>query len=167
MCRATAPADIRIDVVDSKQVPDEPDISPSICSGPAQQDPCHALRTCGQVLTQKAVFGFGTDFSGEGRGPVGNGLLPVIRTPDLPRVDSLRSGFEQGSLTNARLRITNVDADSTDVRRPGYPNDFRITFGAVPTGYQYPFHLRRSDSGEVQGGRAGRRGSAEDECLFP
>jgi hypothetical protein len=63
---------------------------------------------------------------------VGNGLLPVIKTPDYPLVDTVLSGFRAGAVTNAKLRITNVDADSTDVRRAGYPSDFRITFGAAP-----------------------------------
>jgi hypothetical protein len=83
-------------------------------------------------VLQKAVFSFGTDFSGERRGPVGNGLLPVVRTATSPAVDTLRSGFRSGAGTNAKLRITNVDKDSTDVQRVGYPNDFRITFGSSP-----------------------------------
>ncbi len=82
-------------------------------------------------VAQRAVFSFGTDFHGEGRGPVGAGLLPVISTPDIPVLDSVNSAFVPGSISNARLRITNRDEDSTDIRRSGYPDDLSIRFAAT------------------------------------
>ena len=123
--------EIRIEVVDSKQVPDARTYHLRFLTDRVNGIHASRYELVDSVL-QKAVFSFGTDFSGEGRGPVGNGLLPVITTPDYPAHDSLQSGFRTGSVTNAKLRITNVDADSMDVRRTGYPNDFRITFGAAP-----------------------------------
>jgi hypothetical protein len=81
--------------------------------------------------TQRAVFSFGSDFHGEGRGPVGEGLLPVISTPDIPTLDSVNSVFVPGSLSNAQLRIANRDQDSSNIRRPGYPDDFSIRFAAT------------------------------------
>jgi len=124
-------ADIQIEVVDSKQVPDSRTYHLRFATD--RVNGIHATRyELVDSVLQKAVFSFGTDFSGERRGPVGNGLLPVIKTPEFPQVDTLSSGFRSGSVTNAKLRISNVDQDSTDVRREGYPSDFRITFGAVP-----------------------------------
>ncbi|MCC6396171.1 MAG: hypothetical protein IT282_04070 [Bacteroidetes bacterium] len=129
--QGTGTAEISIEVVDSKQVPAAGTYHLRFATD--RPNGIHASRyELVDSLTQKAVFSFGTDFAGEGRGPVGHGLLPVIKTPEFPQVDTLRSGFRSGAVTNAKLRITNVDPDSTDVRRPGYPNDFRITFGATP-----------------------------------
>jgi hypothetical protein len=123
--------DIRVQVVDSKQVLDGHTYQLRFATD--RPNRIHASRyELVDSALQKAVFSFGTDFTGEGRGPVGSGLLPVVKTVDFPAVDSLRSGFRSGAVSNARLRITNVDADSTDVRRTGYPNDFRITFGSTP-----------------------------------
>jgi hypothetical protein len=123
--------EITIEVVDSKQVPNARAFQLRFAAD--RPNAIHASRyELVDSALQKAVFSFGTDFAGEGRGPVGNGLLPIVKTPEFPVVDSLRSGFRSGAGTNARLRITNVDKDSTDVRRTGYPNDFRITFGATP-----------------------------------
>jgi hypothetical protein len=123
--------EIGIEVVDSKQVPDgNTYLLRFVTDRPGA---IHASRyELVDSATQKALFSFGTDFSGEGRGPVGAGLLPILETPEFPVVDSVKSGFRTGSVTNARLRISNVDRDSTDVQRTGYPNDFRITFAAIP-----------------------------------
>ncbi len=82
--------------------------------------------------TQKEVFSFGTDFDGEGRGPVGDGVLPILTTPEVSRVDSSRSGFLPGGQSNAHFRFTNISKDSIDYRRPGYPYDLTITFSDTP-----------------------------------
>ena len=123
--------EIGIQVVDSKQVVNGATYLLRFASDRGAA--IHATRyELVDSVTQKAVFSFGTDFAGEGRGPVGAGLLPVLKTPVFPVVDSIASGFRAPAQTNARLRITNVDRDSTDIRRTGYPNDFRITFGGAP-----------------------------------
>jgi hypothetical protein len=122
--------EVRIEVVDSRQVPDGRTYQLRFATDRANRIHATRYEMVDSVL-QKAVFSFGKDFAGEGRGPVGSGLLPVLKTPEYPAVDSLRSGFRSGAGTNAKLRITNVDKDSIDVQRPGYPNDFRITFGST------------------------------------
>jgi hypothetical protein len=125
--RGTGSVEIR--VVDSKQVPSNAIYQVRFYT----DDPrlIHASRyEMVDSASQKALFSSGSDFQGEGRGPVGDGLLPVITTPQLPIIDSLNSAFVPGSLTNARLRIANRDQDSADVRRPGYPDDFSIRFSA-------------------------------------
>lgn len=79
----------------------------------------------------RSLFNSGTDFHGEGRGPVGTGLLPVIATPDLVTPDSVGSGFLPGSVGNARLKFIRKDVDSADVQRPGYPAGYSIMFSGT------------------------------------
>jgi hypothetical protein len=55
-------------------------------------------------------------------------MLPVVNTPLVPAVDTLRSGFRPGGATNARLKIVYLSVDSANARRQGYPDDFTITF---------------------------------------
>jgi len=116
-----------MNIVDSKQVPDNTTYLLRFYTNAPQH--IHAARyELFDSVAQKAVFSNGSDFRGEGRGPVGVGILPVVTTPDSTVVDTSRSGFVAGKRTNAALTISNVDHDSSDVRRPGYPNDFTITF---------------------------------------
>jgi hypothetical protein len=121
---------VEVRVVDSKEVPAAGTYQIRFFTDAARF--IHASRY--ELLdsaAQEAVFSFGTDFRGEGRGPVGDGLLPVITTPDLPLADSSNNGFTPGSISNARLRISNRDQDSADIRRPGYPDDLSIRFAST------------------------------------
>lgn len=79
------------------------------------------------------LFRFGADLKGEGIGPVGDGLLPVIWTDSIPKADTLRSGFAAGSPTNIRARAAEVRTltASSNLRRPGYPDSIRIEFDNV------------------------------------
>jgi hypothetical protein len=93
----------------------------------------HALRyELADSLTGKAVYSFGSDFHGEGRGPVGDGILAVVTTPDVASFDSVNSGFAAGNATHTPLTISNLSRDSIDVPRPGYPYDFTLTFSSTP-----------------------------------
>ncbi len=126
---ATAAVDFR--VVDSKLVPDQGTYELRFYVDSARH--VHANRyAMVDSTTQKEIFSYGTDFHGEGRGPVGLGILPVVSTPDVAYVDSSRSGFMQGSVSNARFKISNISKDSIDIRRPGYPYDLTVTFSNVP-----------------------------------
>ncbi|MBP1654332.1 MAG: hypothetical protein H6Q28_888, partial [Bacteroidetes bacterium] len=126
--RGTGSVEIR--VVDSKQVPSAGTYQLRFYTDASRF--IHSSRyELVDSATQRALFSFGDDFHGEGRGPVGDGLLPVVATPDVPVVDSVNSGFAAGSVSNARLRITNRDADSADIRRPGYPDDLSIRFASA------------------------------------
>src|SRR5690606_13401145 len=71
--------------------------------------------------TGALVFDTGRDLEGEGSGPVGFGVQPVIRTPLTVEVDTLQSGFQEGSPTNAVLEAHYATALPINLRRPGYP----------------------------------------------
>jgi hypothetical protein len=123
-------AAISVEVLDSKLVPDNTTYLLRFYTDDPRR--IHAVRyELADSASGKPVFSFGTDFHGAGRGPVGNGLLPVIATPDVPALDTTVSGFQPGATTNARLKVTNKDRDSIDIRRPGYPADFTITFSST------------------------------------
>ncbi len=118
---------VALTVVDSRQVPDGQTFLLRFATDVPGQ--IHARRyEMADSITGKAVFSVGTDFHGEGRGPVGLGLLPVISTTDVTVPDFAHTGFTPGFATNMRFSVANKDADSVDVRRPGYPNDFNIIF---------------------------------------
>lgn len=123
----TGTADVSIKIVNSKLVPDNKTYLLKFVNDDSTR--VHATRY--QVVdsvTQKPLIEFGNDFLGEGRGAVGLGMLPIINTPETSYFDSASSGFTPGSVTNARLKVTMRSGDSINVRRPGFPYDFTITF---------------------------------------
>ena len=77
----------------------------------------------------KSLFTTGTDFHGEGRGPVGTGLLPVIATPDLVTPDTAAADFSpaawgmRGSSSSGRTS-TRPMCGGPDTR-PTIPSRFR------------------------------------------
>jgi hypothetical protein len=76
------------------------------------------------------VFTGGTDLLALERGPVGDGIMPIIFTnPDLA-VDTLTTGFTPNSKTNLVLntRISRSTSTSTNAIRPNYPADYLIIF---------------------------------------
>ncbi len=120
-------ATVGLEVLDSKQVPDGKTMLLRFYTDNPRK--VHAVRyELADSATGQAVYSFGTDFHGEGRGPVGLGVLAVINTPDVPYADSATSGFTAGSGSNMHFLTTNKDIDSIDIRRPGYPAPFTITF---------------------------------------
>jgi hypothetical protein len=74
------------------------------------------------------LFKAGTDVDGVGAGPVGAGLLPIVRVPLLTTVDTTASGWAAGSATNVTLKVTYQPAQDPNFRRPGYPDDLTIVF---------------------------------------
>ncbi|MBN1826010.1 MAG: hypothetical protein JW958_07075 [Candidatus Eisenbacteria bacterium] len=76
----------------------------------------------------RTVFSRGMDLNGEGTGPVGDGMLPVVRTPATVFVDSAASGFVPGGPTNTRLKISYLEVLPINLRRPGFPDDLTVTF---------------------------------------
>jgi hypothetical protein len=81
--------------------------------------------TTGQLL-----FKTGQDFSAQGIGPVGSGLLPLISMLKSVEVDTGRSGFTEESPTNVRFQVEYQDDPDFPInrRRPGFPDDITITF---------------------------------------
>jgi hypothetical protein len=74
------------------------------------------------------LFEFGRDLEGEGIGPVGAGILPILSTPPEVQLDEEATGFAPSSPTNARLDVAYQPVVSKDVRRRGYPEDLTIEF---------------------------------------
>ena len=79
--------------------------------------------TAGEVL-----YTTGNDLSGTGRGPVGAGILVIPNTPAQVAIDSAGTGFDPGSPTNGRLRVAYQPGRSSDLRRPGYPEEIVVRF---------------------------------------
>jgi len=73
----------------------------------------------------------GDDFSAAGTGPTGSGLLPILSTPANVVVDPA-TGFTPASQTNMKLKVVYQTQASINRRRPGFPNDLRISFSDVP-----------------------------------
>ncbi len=84
--------------------------------------------TLTDVTTGEVLFETGTDFDGRGIGPVGAGLLPIVRTQATVEIDAERSGFIASSPTNARLQVLYQQSLDIDLKRPGYPDDITVVF---------------------------------------
>src|SRR5262249_14833397 len=78
--------------------------------------------------TNELLFKRGSDISAEGIGPVGSGLLPLVSMPLQTEPDTTRSGWDQGSTTDAAVRVSYLQILDPNYRRAGYPNDMTITF---------------------------------------
>ncbi len=74
------------------------------------------------------VFSLGYDLTGEGIGPVANGILPIISTPQYATVDSVLSGFTVDSKTNMVLTARYATSLPVGLRRTGFPNNIQIVF---------------------------------------
>jgi len=78
----------------------------------------------------KLLIKQGTDLNGEGTGPVGAGIQPVVATPDSVWIDVAASGFTPTSPTNIKLSFEYQRLAAPINRlRPGYPANLTITFG--------------------------------------
>jgi hypothetical protein len=85
------------------------------------------------------LFKDGNDFQATGEGPVGEGLLPLVSSDSLVRIDPA-SNWEPGHPTNIKLKITPQPGLSPNLRRLGYPDDITIRFADtfVDTGIFLP-----------------------------
>jgi hypothetical protein len=81
--------------------------------------------------TRQVLFKTGRDLEGLGIGPVGDGMLPVIRTQATVEVDTALTGFASGSPTDAVLRTSYQKVLPINLRRPGFPDPITITFDDV------------------------------------
>jgi hypothetical protein len=78
---------------------------------------------------QEILFESGADLAGQGIGPVGAGLLPIVSSPAVVEIDSI--GFNDGSPTDARIAaeyLYGAGGLPHNQRRPGYPDDISIVF---------------------------------------
>lgn len=84
--------------------------------------------------THEQFFKTGDDFAGEGIGPVGAGLLPIVKSRSVTGIDSARTGFTPESPTNARLTAVYQPLGGTgglNYRRIGWPDDISVVFSDV------------------------------------
>jgi hypothetical protein len=81
----------------------------------------------------------GVDFRGTGSGPVADGLLALVVSDSLVRIDPA-SGWDPGHLTNINLKVSAQPVLSPNLRRPGYPDPITIQFydTVVDTGLALP-----------------------------
>lgn len=84
------------------------------------------------TTTGEVVFEGGLDFFGEGAGPVGAGLQPIVSTIPTVEVDSVASGFTSGGPPGVTIRAEYLTALPINLRRPGFPEDLTVTFASVP-----------------------------------
>ncbi|MFA3783947.1 hypothetical protein ABRY23_12880 [Melioribacteraceae bacterium 4301-Me] len=82
------------------------------------------------LTTGDTLFYFGKDFNGEGRGPVGDGLLPVVKTIPTMQIDNDKTGFEN-SQTNIKYTVRYSIGLPVSLRRPGYPYDIDIVYAST------------------------------------
>ncbi len=126
-------------------------------------DSIHATYyTLSDSTEHKLLFRFGTDFLATGVGPVGSGLLPLVKTDSLTRVDAARTGYRPGSPTNTRLKVNYLPGLSPNLRRPGYPDSLTLEFSdqvldtsirVVPANRIIPCKFRviaHTDTGDVR-----------------
>ena len=80
------------------------------------------------VTSGDTLFILGEDLSGEGTGPAGKGILPVINTLLTMQIDSANTNLVKTSNTNAPLKIRYAPGLSINQSRPGYPENIDIIF---------------------------------------
>ncbi|MEM0961061.1 MAG: hypothetical protein AAGK21_00810 [Bacteroidota bacterium] len=85
----------------------------------------------------EALFEGGTDFDGEGSGPVALGVQPLVATLDAVMPDPDASGFTAGG-SGVALTGAYVGSSSPNLRREGYPEDVVIEFTDTPVSTSRP-----------------------------
>jgi hypothetical protein len=78
--------------------------------------------------TNGEVLATGRGFQGEDTGPVGDGILPIVRSIPGMGVDSAGTGFTPESSTDVKLRASLLSFPSADTRRPGYLDSLSVVF---------------------------------------
>jgi hypothetical protein len=118
---------VDVQVVNSNLVPDGHLFA--ITFQPAGPESLRAASyTLRDSSAQATLFTTGRDLRGEGIGPVGSGLLPIVNTLPHVEVDAMRSGFSPESRTDARFDVSYQEALPINLRRPGFPDDLTIFF---------------------------------------
>ncbi|MBE2279537.1 MAG: hypothetical protein IAE91_04030 [Ignavibacteriaceae bacterium] len=74
------------------------------------------------------LFRFGDDLTGLGIGPSGLGIMPVIYTVKETEIDSAKTGFAEGSITNVLFKTRYAPGFPISRRRTGFPENIEIVF---------------------------------------
>ncbi len=151
---------VAIDIVNSNEVPDGHDFQLSFATPHPD-----SLRASHYILTDmtsgEILFETGRDLIGQGIGPVGEGLLPIVQTPAVVTIDSVGTGLQAGSTTDAVIKASYQTVLSINQVRPGFPDDITLQFfdSVVDTSIGgYPFQatpakfkvFAHSENGEQQ-----------------
>ncbi|WP_290663309.1 hypothetical protein [Ignavibacterium sp.] len=79
------------------------------------------------VTSGDTLFNFGNDFDGEGSGPAGLGVLPIIKTNRIIQIDSANTGLVSAN-SNAPYKIRYSISYPIGYKRIGFPEDIDIIF---------------------------------------
>lgn len=79
------------------------------------------------VTAGDTLFNFGNDFDGEGSGPAGSGVLPIIKTNRIIQIDSANTGLVSAN-SNAPYKIRYSISYPIGYKRIGFPEDIDIIF---------------------------------------
>ncbi|MHC1737248.1 MAG: hypothetical protein AB9882_04495 [Ignavibacteriaceae bacterium] len=74
------------------------------------------------------LFLYGSDLSGEGSGPVAQGILPVINTPIQVQIDSAKSGLTISGNSNVKVTYRYSPGLPVSLRRVNFPENIEIVF---------------------------------------
>lgn len=81
--------------------------------------------------SRDTLFNFGYDLSGEGTGPAGRGVLPVISTSQTVEIDTANTGFVSGSSSNIPVKYRYAPGLPVTLRRPGFPANIEVQFSSA------------------------------------
>jgi hypothetical protein len=121
---------VAVEVVNSDLVPDDHLFAIRFLT--PHPDSLHARAYILRDSTKhETIFATGRDLIGEGSGPTGQGLFPVISTLRTVEIDSTRSGWTPESDTDARFDVLYQSGQfllPINLIRPGFPDDLEIVF---------------------------------------
>ncbi len=99
------------------------------------ENPNDSVRAQSYLLVDETMadtlFAFGEDFVGEGSGPSGSGIMPIISTPTITEIDSQNTKLNPASGTNIVLKTRYSPSLPVGLRRPGFPENIDIIFSDV------------------------------------
>ena len=132
---------VGVKMANSPQVPDSHVFRLTFNSDP---DSVHAITyTLTDTTSHTVLFATGNVFDGSINGQVASGVMPVVYTPPTVLIDSLNTGFDPGSPTNATLSVVyNAGVYPINKKRFAFPADITIRFSntVIDTSVgQFPF----------------------------
>lgn len=116
---------VMLDVLNSRLVPDNHTFSIQFY-GHEDSVAAEYYRMIDETIGD-TLFNFGNDFNGEGRGPTGSGVLPIIKTNSTILIDSTNTALYANN-SNAPYKIRYSISYPINYRRIGFPEDIDIVF---------------------------------------
>jgi hypothetical protein len=98
----------------------------------------------------RLLFDTGADLAAQGIGPVGSGVLPIVKVPVVAGIDSARTGWRAGSASNLKYTISYQPGLSPNRKRPGYPYDLSIVFSDSLVDHGYPQSPATPNANEIK-----------------